>query len=68
LHSPKSVQTILELSYLIDGPVFRQGGEGNGDRAGVVIVVRRLLAPQRDPSAEFARSFIDTLGPDWQER
>jgi transposase len=48
LHWPGSIEIVLELSYLIDGPILRQLGEGIRDRAGVVVVERRLLAPERD--------------------
>jgi hypothetical protein len=48
LHSPESVEIIPELPYLIDGPILRQRGEGIRDRAGVVVIERRLLAPQSD--------------------
>jgi hypothetical protein len=39
------VKIVLELPYLIDRPILRQRGEGIRNRAGVVVVERRLLAP-----------------------
>ena len=45
---PGGVEIILSLPYLIDRPFLRQRGEGIGNRPGVVIIQRRVLAPQRD--------------------